>query len=374
MSRRLRGIREAGDARRRIRSAGARYPADVPRSALLTPFAFPSVRGNAVTAERIAAALRDRGEDIAMWDLSAVPEGEVAAQIEVWRPGLIHAFHALRSGPLALRLARRLEVPLVVTLTGTDANHSLLEAEHAATVRRVLEGAAAVTAFDMSIADHVAAVLPDVRGRLVIVPQAASFARAEPFDLEARWPLPSDHVLFALPAGIRQVKAPRRLLEPFDRVVAADPRVRLVYVGPVIDPAEGEALARALVGRSWARHLGAVAHAAMPSLLSRADVVLNCSISEGGMANSVLEALALGRAVLAADIPGNRALIEHEVTGLLFSTDRELEAAALRLARDSALRVRLGAAGRARVAERYPPDREIDGYLAVYRRLIPVNA
>ena len=354
------------------RSVG--YPAHVPRTAFLTPFAFPSVRGNAVTSERIAVGLRQRGEDITTWDLSALPETEVGAQIETWRPDLIHAFHALRSGPLGLRLARRLEIPLVVTLTGTDANHSLLDARYAPTVRRVLEGAAAVTAFDGSIADHVGAVLPDVRGRLVVVPQAAFFAREEPFDLEARWSLPSDAMLFALPAGIRPVKAPRRLLEPFDHVVAAYPRVRLLYVGPVIDAAEGDALAHGLRSRSWARHIGPIAHGAMPALLSRADVVLNCSVSEGGMANSVLEALAFGRAVLAADIAGNRALIEHDVTGLLFDTDAELEAAALRLARDEGLRARLGAAGRARVAERWPPAREIDGYLAVYRRLIPVNA
>ena len=346
----------------------------MPRTAVLTPFAFPSVRGNAVTAERIAAGLRERGEDITVWDLSAHAEGEIAAEVEAWRPSLIHAFHALGSGPLALRLARRLEIPLVVTLTGTDANHALLDAEHAPTVRRVLEGAAVVTAFDPSISDRVAAVLPDLRGRLVIVPQSTSFTRPEPFDLDARWALPPDRVLFAFPAGIRPVKAPQRPLGPFDRVVAADPRVRLVYAGPVIDSAEGEALARALASRSWARHLGAIVHGAMPALLSRADVVLNCSISEGGMANSVLEALALGRAVLAADISGNRALVEHEVTGLLFSTDAELEAAALRLARDSGLRARLGEAGRARTAARYPRAREIDGYLTVYRRLIPVSA
>ena len=92
------------------------------------------------------------------------------------------------------------------------------------------------------------------------------------------------------------------------------------------------------------------------------------------MANSVLEALTFGRAVLATDIPGNRALVEHEVTGLLFSTDAELAADALRLARDAALRARLGAAGRARVAEHFTPEREIDGYLDVYRRLVAVGA
>ena len=351
-----------------------RYAAHVARVAVLTPFAFPSVRGNAITAERIVAGLRERGEEVSVWDLSATAEADIAGEVEACRPALVHAFHAYRSGPLALRLARRLEVPLVVTLTGTDANHELLDPEHAPTVRRVLEGAAAVTAFDASIGERVAAVLPDLRARLVVVPQAAHFAEAEPFDLDARWALPADRVLFLLPAGIRPVKAPLRPLGPFDRVVAADPRVRLLYVGPVLDPVEGRALAKALAGRPWARHLGPIAHAAMPSLLARADVVLNCSISEGGMANSVLEAQALGCAVLAADIPGNRALVEHEVTGLVFASDAELQAAALRLARDAALRARLGAAGGARVAERYPPAREVDGYREVYRRLIPVRA
>src|SRR5262249_55150340 len=157
---------------------GVGYPANVPRTAFLTPFAFPSVRGNAITAERIAAGLRQRGEDITTWDLSALPEAEVAAQVETGRPDLIHAFHALRSGPLGLRLARRLEIPLVVTLTGTDANHSLLEAEHAPTVRRVLEGAAVVTAVDASSAHHLAPVLPDLPTRLAAVPPGASRARA----------------------------------------------------------------------------------------------------------------------------------------------------------------------------------------------------
>jgi glycosyltransferase involved in cell wall biosynthesis len=344
------------------------------RIAVLTPFAFPSLRGNAITVERIVGGLSDRGAEVAVWDLSAGDEAEVSAGIEAWRPGLVHAFHAFRSGPLALRLARRLEAPLVVTLTGTDANHELFDPEHAPIVRRVLEGAAVVTAFDASIGERVSAVLPDLRARLVTVPQAARFPAAEPLDVDARWPLPADRLLFVLPAGIRPVKAPRRLLAPFDRVVGADSRVRLLYVGPVIDPAEGAALSDALASRQWARHLGAIPHAAMPALLSRADVVLNCSISEGGMANSVLEALSLSRAVLAADIPGNRALVEHEVTGLLFETDAELEAGALRLARDAALRARLGAAGRARVAERFTPEREIDGYLDVYRRLVAVGA
>jgi glycosyltransferase involved in cell wall biosynthesis len=345
----------------------------MPRVALLTPFAYPSIRGNAVTVERIARGLRERGVILRMWDLSALDDAAVAREVEAYQPSVIHAFHAFRVGPLALRLARRAEIPLVVTLTGTDANHDLFDPERAPVVRRVLEGAAAITAFHDSIVSRVATSLPDVGARLVVVPQAVRFAAAEPFDLSAHWALPAGRVLFLFPAGIRMVKRPLLPLPVFDRVVAARPDIRLLYAGPVLDEAEGRALARELSGRPWARHLGAVPHAQMPSLLAQSDVVMNCSLSEGGMANSILEAFAQARAVLASDIPGNRALVQADVTGLIFADDRSLETAALRLATEGALRARLGAAGRALVERRYPPSREVDGYAEVYGTLTRVR-
>src|ERR687891_612933 len=319
--------------------------AAMPGFAVLTPFAAPSVRGNAITVERVMRGLRERGVDVRMWDLSRTPEVDIAGEVEA---------------------------PLVVTLTGTDANHDLFDAAHAALVRRVLEGAATITAFHASIVERVAAVLPDAAARFVVVPQGVRFSGQAPFDLAARWPLPPDRVLFLFPAGIRPVKAPRLPLAALDALAAADPRLRLAYAGPVIDQDEGEALQRDLASRPWARHLGPVPHAEMASLLGQADVVLNCSVSEGGLANSVLEALALARAVLATDIPGNRGLIVDEVTGLLFRDARELAEQATRLARDPGLRARLGRAGRALIEREYSPEREVEGYLSVYRALVPI--
>jgi len=344
------------------------------RIALLTPFASPSIRGNAITVDRIATGLRRRGLELAIWDVSVTPEVTIAREVETYQPTLVHAFHAFRTGPLALRLARRAEIPLVVTLTGTDANHDLFDPARAPIVRRVLEGAARLVAFHPSIVDRVAAALPDLRQRFAIVPQAVSLGAAAPFELDASWPLASGRVLFVFPAGIRPVKRPRLPLAAFDRLVARRPEVRLLYAGPVLDENEGAALTEALRGRAWARHVGAVPHAQMRSLLAQSDVVLNCSLSEGGMANSVLEAWAMARPVLASDVEGNRSLIEPGVAGLLFGDEAELFEQAERLAADPALRARLGAAGWEIVQRRYPPAREIEGYLEVYRPLTPVPA
>src|SRR5262249_37890044 len=60
------------------------------------------------------------------------------------------------------------------------------------------------------------------------------------------------------------------------------------------------------------------------------------------------------------------------VTGFLFRDVTEFEAKAERLAVDRGLRERLGLAGRQLVEHRYPPQREIEGYLSVYARLAPV--
>ena len=337
------------------------------RLALLTPFAFPSVRGNAVTVERIARGLRARGADVEVWDLSTMARASIERRAVEYHPQLVHAFHAYRAGPLGLALARTIGCPLVVTLTGTDANLDLFDDERGPAVREVVEGATAVTVFHDSLATVVARVAPGVSARIEIVPQSVDlpdFVLPDGSAPRARGPV----MLF--PAGIRPVKRPLFPLAPLDSVAARYPGFELRYIGPILDVSEGEALLRAMDGRPWARYLGEVPHAAMASVLQDADVVLNCSLSEGGMANSVLEALACGRAVLASDIAGNRSVIEEGVTGLLFRDPDDFADKAVRLLDDPALRERLGEAGRAR-ASRFGLQREIDCYMRLYDSLAP---
>jgi glycosyltransferase involved in cell wall biosynthesis len=337
--------------------------------ALLTPAGAPAGQGNAVTVDRLVRGLSGRGVDARVWDLSASAEADVLAGVLAARPCLVHAFHAYRAGPLALEAARRLAVPLVVTLTGTDANHDLVEPGRADTIARVLTAAAAITVFHRSITARLAAALAQVVPRVAEIPQAVAFARADPADLAALWRLPADRLLVLFPGSIRRVKRPLVALRGLEPVAARHPRLKLAYAGPVLETAEGDALLGALRSCPWARHLGIIPHAQMASLLAQADIVVNTSVSEGGMANAVLEALALGRAVLASAIDGNRSLIDHDVTGLLFTDQDDLTTQAERLVTNPDLRARLGAAARARVERDYPPSQEIDAYLTLYRSL-----
>jgi glycosyltransferase involved in cell wall biosynthesis len=333
------------------------------RVALLAPVPLGSPRGNAVTVARIALGLATRDVDVRVWDAGADGLLEEATRTV---PAVVHAFHAYRAGPLGQMLARACHAPLVVTLTGTDVSADLIHPVHGPAVRGVLLGAAAVTAFHDSIVSEVVAALPALAGRVTVVPQSVRLMPPKPG--EPAPPVGGDPCI-VFPAGIRPVKRPCLPLLALDGLLRQHPGTRLWYAGPALDPEETRRLRQQLARRPWARYLGAVPHHGMPALLTVADIVLNCSISEGGMANAVLEALALGRAVLASDIPGNRSLVEDGVTGLLFGSEAELADKARRLAGDGGLRRRLGEAGQRLVELRFTPTAETEGYLAVYARV-----
>lgn len=90
-----------------------------------------------------------------------------------------------------------------------------------------------------------------------------------------------------------------------------------------------------------------------------------------GLPRSLVEAAASARPIVAADVAGCRAVVDDGVEGFL--TPRgDIEAAARaieRLARDDALRARMGAAARRRFEAEFALDRVTDKVLAAYARL-----
>lgn len=85
-----------------------------------------------------------------------------------------------------------------------------------------------------------------------------------------------------------------------------------------------------------------------------------------------LEAMALGRVLIASDVGGHRELIEHGRTGLLFAAGdvSALVQAALRLLSDSTLRAAMTAAGRRFVEAERTWARSVSRYEPILSRLV----
>ncbi len=339
------------------------------RIALVTPYCYPSTRGNAVTVERIASGLRERGHGVRIYSLEAFQDRrETPSGIRAFGPDVIHGFHAFVSGDLVVAEAAEARVPALVTITGTDINHDLFDSERREKVVEVLKGAQGVVAFHESIQEKLLREVPELHGRVRVIRQTVACDGKED-DHHAQWGLDSRHIVFFFPAGIRRVKNLPFCVPPLLRLQVSYPNLRALYAGPIVEEEEGKHLLGLLAGNEWARYLGEVPHKVICSMLRVVDVVVNSSFSEGGMSNAVLEAMSRGVAVLASDIEGNRSIIVDEVDGLLFTSEDDFERKAERLIVDPDLRRRLGRHAKSKIEREFSRERELDAYEQLYRDL-----
>ncbi len=187
--------------------------------------------------------------------------------------------------------------------------------------------------------------------------------------LRAEWAVPEGAPVILLPARLTRWKGQGVLIEALAQlpgaiaVLAGDPQGRDAYV------AELRALAEA---RGVAGRLRIPGHVAdMPAALLAADVVVHASIEPEAFGRSVIEAQAMGRLIVAADLGGPRETVAHGVTGWLTPPgDTAALAAQIRaaLALPPEARTAMGQAARARV-----PTMEAmqEATLALYRELLP---
>uniref|UniRef100_A0A9L0TDP6 Glycosyltransferase 1 domain containing 1 n=2 Tax=Equus TaxID=9789 RepID=A0A9L0TDP6_HORSE len=116
------------------------------------------------------------------------------------------------------------------------------------------------------------------------------------------------------------------------------------------------------------RLIGEMPQGDLHAVMKSCFVVVNSSVSEG-MSAAILEAMDLEVPVLARNIPGNAAVVEHGVTGLLFSEPQEFVQLAKRLVRDPALEKEIVANGREYVRTHHSWQAERDTYQRLVRML-----
>jgi sugar transferase (PEP-CTERM/EpsH1 system associated) len=178
---------------------------------------------------------------------------------------------------------------------------------------------------------------------------------------------PDDEIVLNV-GGIRPVKDHPTLIRAFARAHAARPRARLVLVGTDYDRglrANIEALASELGVRDDIRFTGV--RRDIPELHAASDVYVNSSTYEG-MSNTILEAMATRRPVVATAVGGNVDLVRDGVTGHLVPPgdwkgmgDRIAE-----LLADRARRSSMGEAGRLEVEAHHEMASMVEAYASLY--------
>jgi glycosyltransferase involved in cell wall biosynthesis len=330
---------------------------------LLTPSPTHLHLGGAATVGRFRDGLQARGHLCELF--GGTSEGGLKQSLEGtigrFRPDIVHAHDALRTGVHLLGL----RCPWVVSLSGEDLHHDVFDSDRGPIVCEVLRRAHRVLAPSPEAALAVEERVPDAVGKIDVVPRAAMRLPTSGTDLRRSLGIPRQRFMVFLPGGLRPIKAQHRAIAVVGLLRAAGADVEMIVAGPEQDAGYAQALREQCRQHPGVRVLPTLAHDRMGAAYTDADVVLNTSLSEG-CAPTILEAGMLGRAVIASDVPGNRELLRHKETGLLFANEEEMAKQILALYRNRSAAGSLGVRIREDFQRRFDQEREIGALLSSY--------
>jgi len=214
--------------------------------------------------------------------------------------------------------------------------------------------------------------------KIVCIPNclAEEAFRALPAAERAAWRtrlhVPENALVIGIVARLEPVKDHATLLRAFARVAASLPHAYLVCVGEGLQRAELRDLARALHLDGRVQFPGTL----MPpfNLHHLFDVSVLCSVAEG-FPNSVLEAMAAARPVVATNVGGVPDAVHDGQTGVLVPAgDPDALAAGLRAVLETPERAQtLGTAAQAFARAEHHESRIIERLMAWYESLAPAT-
>lgn len=291
----------------------------------------------------------------------------IARLLRAGRFDLVHAHtsHAHTLAALAARLAR---VPCVVSRRVDFAIEPGFLGLNRLKYRRGVARYVAISAAVRRVLEA-GGVAPE---RVALVPSGIDPQRlesADPAAARAALGVARETPLVGAVAHFAWHKGLEYLIDAVPRVLERFPTARFALVGA--GELQGDLERRAALAAPAGTILFPGFRSDALSFLAAFDVVAAPSLMEG-LNTTNLDALALGRPVVAARAGGIPEAVIDGVTGLLVEPRdaAALAAAIVRLLSDRDLAGRLGAAGRKRVYERFTTAAMVEGTLGVYRAVL----
>ena len=292
------------------------------------------------------------------------------------RPSLIHAHFGIE-GVYALPLAKRLDIPLITTFHGFDATlaaYALLGSPAWALYPLLRHTLARERDLFLCASSF-------IHRRVLALGFPAARTRTHYIGVDCRAIRPRDpgeeerailHV-----ARLVEVKGTRYLLRAFASLAQRHAGVQLIIIGD--GPLRGslQALATKLRIQDRVRFLRALPHAQVLAWMRKAAILALPGVRTAtgrveGLGQVLLEAAAAGVPVIASRLGGMPEAVMDGQTGFLVP-ERDEEALAARLGElldDSALRLKMGAQGRALVEERFDIHRQTAVLETLYDSLV----
>jgi len=233
---------------------------------------------------------------------------------------LIDAHYAYPDGYAAVLLGERLKLPVFITARGTDINWFSRMPLIRPKIVKALNRAAGIIAVSEALKARMVEFGISA-GKIAVIRNGVDREVFSPRDCnEARWRLkldPEDRILLSVGALV-SAKGFDRLIDAIALLRKDENRLKLFIIGEGSEQRALESRISNLKLENCVRLLGAKPQAELADWYSAADLFCLASHREG-CPNVILEALACGLPVVAADVGGIGELIRSEMCGRVIS-------------------------------------------------------
>jgi len=311
-----------------------------------------------------------------------VIESEKAFDISVWKKvkklmedqqiDIVHV-HGTRANTNVLWAARQLRLPVVYTIHGWsfhDGLHPLAKRLRIAAEKFITRKTQVNICVSESNRQTGIKALKGFSG--IVVRNGINLQKFNPDaqypDLRAEYGIPEDKLLVCFIARMTYQKDPVGMIRGFAAALQQAPQLHLLMIG------DGELMDAATAAATAAGIEKQVTFAGfrqdVPAVLHAADIYCLPSLWEG-FPIGVLEAMAMGKAVIASDVDGTKEAVQDGENGLLVPSGNPaaLAAAMVKVAGDSALRARLQENAKAVIAANFNVAGMTEKIAAVYQQL-----
>lgn len=292
---------------------------------------------------------------------------------------LILSFYLINAGYLGTFASRELNLPLIAGVRGNDIGRNIFNVERFAVVQWIVEGAHHVACVNEYLRRRVLLAFPRVADRISVIPNSVQLSHVIIPVAEARarvakatgWDGSELRLVFI---GTLREKKGAAVLATALLSMGSRSAIRLLVVGPDLGHVE-----MAQCGDAWMQLkaqgrvfvTGRVPRDAVASWAAGCDVVVMPSLDDG-MANGLLEGMALGLCPLATTVFAD--IVRSGENGVLVPPGEPdaLACAMSQLAQDRE-RIKRGGAAARRTVEKWTPAQEAGAYLELFRRVLQRN-
>jgi glycosyltransferase involved in cell wall biosynthesis len=333
----------------------------------LTPY-YSQGRGNATTSKRIVAGLENHQihTNVVAYDEQPFTR-QLVETIETSQ--LLHVLHFRRFAEWLEKNEVDIKTPYLITSGGTDVNSDIFRPEFKEIIGTVLKNAAAITVFSEDAKQKLVDVYGNLNGKIHIIKQSVWFPKLDNLAKKKTVIFSGIGPKILLPAGLRAVKDVLFVLPALIKLKKYLPTLTFIILGAPLEAAILKAVKNEIGKYPWIFYYQEVPLEQMVSIYEQSDVVINSSVSEG-QSSALLEAMLIGKPVLARNNGGNRSIICQGETGFLFEDETQFFDQLNELLSNRRLYEQIAKAGQEYVRNNHTLTEEVEAYLRLYAEII----